>query len=85
MERNERQRMLENKQAFVAALGIALREFDDKRSDVKSVKLEVYPSIMPGADVEQLRIEFLHGGAKMIPAEGNSNLANMLAVAKALL
>ena len=85
MDRNETRRMLENKQAFVSALGIVLREYDADRTDVKSVKLEVCPSIIPGDHVEQLRIEFLHGGTKTIPAEGNSNLANMLAVAKALL
>lgn len=78
-------RMIENKQAFVAALSIALREFDAQRTNVKSIKLEVMPSLMPETYEEQIRIDFLGGGTKMVPATGNSNLANMLAIAKALI
>ena len=78
-------RMIENKQAFIAALSIALRELDAQRTNVKSIKLEVMPSLVPDAYEEQIRIEFLHGGVRTIPASGNSNLANMLAIAKALL
>ena len=78
-------RMIENKQAFIAALSIALREFDAQRTNVKSIKLEVMPSLVPDAYEEQIRIEFLRGGVRTIPASGNSNLANMLAIAKALL
>ena len=78
-------RMIENKQAFVAALSIALREFDAQRTNVRTIRLELVPSLVPDAYEEQIRIEFFGGGTKVVPATGNSNLANMFAIAKALI
>jgi hypothetical protein len=62
MDRDERRRMLENKQAFVAALSIAIREFDMIRTGVESIALEVEPLSASDGYMERIRIKF-QGGA----------------------
>lgn len=85
MDRDERRRMLENKQAFVAALSIIIREFDADRTQVDNIVLEVEPTSNKDAYSERIRIKFKGGDQLMIPADANSNLANMLAIGRALL
>jgi hypothetical protein len=84
MDRDERRRMLENKQAFVAALSIAIREFDMTRTGVESIALEVEPSSISDGYMERIRIKFQGGHQLLIPADANSNMANMLAIGRAL-
>lgn len=86
MDRDERMRMFDDKKAFVAALSIVLREQGGDRIDVENITLEVEKARQhPEAYMERIRIKFKSGGQLPIPAEGNSNLANMLAIGRALL
>ena len=85
MDRDERRRMIENKQAFVAALSIVIRKFDADRTQVDNIVLEVEPTSNKDGYSERIRIKFKGGGQLMIPADANSNLANMLAIGRALL
>ena len=84
MDRDERRRMLENKQAFVAALSIVIREFDGERTDVEDITLEIDPTSVSGGYMERIRIKFRGGHQLLIPADANSNMANMLAIGRAL-
>ena len=85
MDKYEREKMLDNKKAFIAALSLAIREFDGNRTNVKDIRLEVEPSLVPGEYNESIRIVYNGGGGTIIPANCNSNIANMIAIGKALI
>lgn len=83
MDKYEIRRMLENKQAYVASLGVILREFDQARSGVESITLKVEQDSWDGYE-EEIQIKLVGGTTIRIPATGNSNIANMMAIGKAL-